>query len=76
MTIDFGDTVTGIVANENDWTNSGPRITRPRRTVTGTVVGLFADSSAVKVQTPAGETLCVRVLSHRKTRTYGRISND
>jgi hypothetical protein len=60
MTIDFGDTVTGIVANENDWTNSGPRILRPRREVTGTVVGLFANSErAVTVKTPAGETVCV-----------------
>jgi hypothetical protein len=69
MTIDFGDTVTGVVANENDWTSSGPRIVRPRREVTGTVIGLFANSrTAVTVKTPAGESLCVRVVSHRKTR--------
>lgn len=61
---DFGDTVTGVVSNENDWTNSGPRIIRPRRVVSGIVTGLFADSAtAVKVQTRAGEILCVRVLS-------------
>lgn len=61
---DFGDTVTGIVADENDWTGSGPRMLRPRRTVTGTVVGLFADShAAVRVKTVAGETVCVRVTS-------------
>ena len=61
---DFGDIVTGHVADEDDWTVSGPRIIRPKRTVTGTVVGLFADSrTAVKVETRAGETMCVRVLS-------------
>jgi hypothetical protein len=61
---DFGDTVTGHVADENDWTASGPRIIRPKRTVAGTVVGLFADSrTAVRVETRAGEIVCVRVLS-------------
>lgn len=67
---DFGDTVTGTVADENDWSGAGPRILRPRRTVTGTVVGLFADSAtAVKVQTAAGEALCVRVVSLRRPNT-------
>lgn len=66
---DFGDTVTGHVADENDWTASGPRIIRPKRTVAGTVVGLFADSPmAVKIQTRAGETFCVRVISHSRPR--------
>lgn len=69
MSIDFGDTATGIVANENDWTNSGPRIIRPRREITGTVIGLFATSDkAVKVKTLEGETACIRVISHRRSR--------
>ncbi|MGH3283598.1 MAG: hypothetical protein ACRDPD_02740 [Streptosporangiaceae bacterium] len=66
--------MTGHVADENDWTSSGPRIIRPKRTVTGTVIGLFADSrAAVKVETRAGETLCVRVLSCIPPR--GKISS-
>lgn len=69
MIIDFGDTVTGIIANENDWTNSGPRIIRPRREITGTVTGLFALSDkTARIKTPEGETACVRILSHRKSR--------
>lgn len=58
----FGDTVSGVVANENDWGTSGPRIISPRRVVAGTVVGLYAAAPAVvKVQTRGGEVCCIRV---------------
>lgn len=60
--LDFGDRATGVVANENDWGSAGPRIIPPRRTVTGTVVGLFAEAPAVvRVRTDTGETVCIRV---------------
>jgi len=66
---DFGDTATGVVANENDWGSSGPRILAPRRMVTGTVVGLYPQAPAVvKVQTPAGETCCIRITAGRRPR--------
>lgn len=68
-TPDFGQTVTGTVADENDWTNAGPRIIRPARTARGRVVGLFADEpGACKIETPAGEVVCVR-LPGRAART-------
>lgn len=66
---DFGDQVTGTVADENDWGSSGPRIVSPRRIVTGTVVGLFgAAPSVVKVQTGSGEILCIRVTGLKRRR--------
>lgn len=69
MAIDFGDTATGPVADENDWTSKGPRIIRPRREVTGTVTGMFAlAGNAVKVTTVTGEVLCIRVHSYSRTR--------
>lgn len=59
---DFGDRATGVVANENDWGSTGPHIARPRRVVTGTVVGLYPEApSVVKVQTAAGDVFCIRV---------------
>ena len=59
---DFGDMVTGTVADENDWTGSGPRVIRPRRVVRGRVVVLFGTTdNAAKIETPAGEVLCVRL---------------
>lgn len=61
---EFGDTVTGHVADENDWTASGPRIITPKRLFTGTVTGLFAtDPRAAKVTNRAGEERCVRIIS-------------
>ena len=61
---DFGDTVTGTVADENEWTGAGPRPTTPRRVVTGVVVGLYPGAAAaVSVRTTAGEVVCVRVIS-------------
>lgn len=59
--LDFGDRATGVVCDENDWGPRGPLARRPRRVVSGTVVGLFADAPAVAtVQTHTGETLCIR----------------
>jgi predicted RNase H-like nuclease (RuvC/YqgF family) len=63
---DFGDTVTGTVADENDWTGAGPRPATPRRVVTGVVVGLYPGTgTAVSVRTTAGDVVCVRVISRR-----------
>jgi hypothetical protein len=61
---EFGDTVTGHIADENDWTGSGPRIITPKRAFTGTVTGLFAeDRRAAKVTNRAGDERCVRIIS-------------
>lgn len=70
---DFGDRVTGVVADENDWGSSGPRIIPPRREVTGVVVGLYSAAPAVaRVQTPDGERLCIRITSARAARRVAR----
>lgn len=67
--LEFGERVTGRVADDNDWTASGPRLVRPARTVTGTVVGIFGNSrTACKIQTGSGEIVCVRVTGHRGKR--------
>jgi hypothetical protein len=58
---DLGDRATGIVANPDDWNNTGPRIITPKRKAWGTVVGVFAVSTAVVIQTDAGESYCIRV---------------
>jgi hypothetical protein len=58
---DLGDRATGLVADENDWNKTGPRIITPRTTKWGTVTGLFAAPTAVIIQTDYGETYCVRV---------------
>ena len=59
---DLGDSATGIVADENDWNNKGPRIIQPKRTAWGTVTGLFANTkNAVIIQTDKCETYCIRV---------------
>jgi hypothetical protein len=59
--IDFGQTATGIVVNENDWGGKNPRVVRPRRRVTGTVTGLFpAAPNVCGVRTPDGEDLTIR----------------
>lgn len=61
---DFGDLVTGTVADENDWTGAGPRVIRPARTVAGMVVGIFADAPrAAKIRTRQGDVFCVRVIT-------------
>lgn len=70
---DFGDTVTGHIADENDWTKSGPRIITPKRTFTGTVTGLFTDEPhAAKVTNRAGEQRCVRIISIIRQRQDGQ----
>ena len=70
---DFGDTVTGHIADENDWTKSGPRLVTPKRTFTGTVTGLFADEPrAAKVTNRAGEQRCVRIISIIRQRPRGQ----
>lgn len=59
---DFGDLVSGTVADEHDWTARGPRIIRPKRTVRGTVIGLYGDAPDVaRIETKDGERVCVRV---------------
>lgn len=59
---DFGDSATGIVANPDDWTKTGPRVKKPRTTKWGIVTGLFAGANnAVSIQTDNGETYCIRV---------------
>lgn len=73
---DFGDTVTGYAADPDDWTGAGPRVLRPRRTVTGTVVGLFATSAkGARVQLRSGEVVCVRVLACTRPRQQTPLSN-
>ena len=57
---DLGERATGLVADENDWNQTGPRIKTPRRKAWGTVVGVFAVSTAVVIQTDAGESCCIR----------------
>jgi hypothetical protein len=64
---EFGDTVTGFAADDNDWTASGPRLLRPKRTVTGTVCGLYPGSEAARIVTSSDEEVCVRVTSVRVT---------
>lgn len=59
---DLGDRATGIVADENDWNRTGPRVIKPKRTAWGTVTGLFGTSNiAVIIKTNTGESLCIRV---------------
>lgn len=64
--------VTGHIADENDWTNSGPRIIAPKRIFTGTVTGLFANTTrAAKVTDRAGTERCVRIISITRPRPDG-----
>jgi hypothetical protein len=61
-TYDFGDRATGLVADENDWTKTGPRMIHPLTRKWGTVTGIFTNSrNAVTIQTASGETYCIRV---------------
>lgn len=56
--LDFGDRASGRVVDEND----NFRLTRPYRTVSGTVTGLFPYSPKnVTITTADGETVAVRV---------------
>jgi hypothetical protein len=59
---ELGDKATGVVADENEWNRTGPRIIRPKRTAWGAVTGLFgASDTAVIIETNTGESLCIRV---------------
>jgi hypothetical protein len=58
---ELGERATGIVADENDWNKTGPRIVTPKRRAWGIVVGIFAVPTAVIVQTDSGESYCIRV---------------
>jgi hypothetical protein len=61
-TYDLGDKATGVVADENDWNKTGPRIIKPRKTAWGIVTGIFANSrNAVTIMSDNGETYCIRV---------------
>lgn len=68
---EFGDEVTGVVADENDWGKSGPRIVQPRREATGHVVGMYSTAAdVVTIQTGDGERVCIR----STRRTYRRAA--
>jgi hypothetical protein len=61
-TYELGDSATGIIADENDWNKTGPRIITPRKTAWGTVTGIFATTrNAVMIRTATGQTYCIRV---------------
>lgn len=74
---DFGDRVTGVVADETDWGTSGPRIARPRREITGDVVGLYSAAADVAtVETDDGERYCVRVTGRARATTAELLGAD
>lgn len=61
-TYDLGDKATGVVADENDWNKTGPRIIKPSKIAWGIVTGIFANSrNAVTIMSDNGETYCIRV---------------
>jgi hypothetical protein len=60
-TYDLGDKATGIIADENDWNRTGPRIVTPKQKAWGTVIGIFVAPTAVLIRTDADKTYCIRV---------------
>jgi hypothetical protein len=60
-TYELGDNATGVIADQNDWNRTGPRIVTPRKTAWGTVIGVFAARTAVMIQAKDNQTYCIRV---------------
>lgn len=60
-TYDLGDRATGVIADENDWNKTGPRVITPKTRAWGIVVGVFAAPTAVIIETDKSETYCIRV---------------
>jgi hypothetical protein len=60
-TYELGQQATGVVADENDWNKTGPRIKTPRKRAWGTITGVFAVPTAVIIETASGESYCIRV---------------